>query len=184
MFPSRFDRTRLRAVAPVEAGPRSCAATQAIVQACRLGAGPATRPTWQPWLPPRIEWPFGVFHVRNAEAARRACLALDGTWPMVDAAGAAGRWRIRAAALWADAAWWRPLADGDAWDAGVALSVAGLQGFTPRRATLVVVEQARLSPEDGKVLAQLEQAAWNWPRAMRVVLVGGEPPQQARPLGV
>ena len=77
-----------------------------------------------------------------------------------------------------------PLADGDAWDAGVALSVAGLQGFRPRRATLVVVEQARLSPEDGKVLSQLEQQAWNWPRAVRVVLVGGEPPVQARPLGV
>ncbi len=184
MLLSRFDRTRLRAVDVAEVSTRSCADTRTILQACQLGAGPATRPLFQPWLPPRIEWPFGVFHVRNGEAARRACLALDGSWSMADAAGPAGRLRIRGAALWADAAWWRPLADADAWDAGVALSVAGLQGFRPRRATLVVVEQERLSPDDGKVLAQLEQAAWNWPRAVRVLLVGGDPPVQARPLGV
>lgn len=182
----RFDSARLSAVPPSSVGARDCAATRSIVQACRLGAGPATRPTWQPWLPPRIEWPFGVFHVHDAEAARRACLQLDGSWALADAQGAAARWRIRAAALRADLAWWRPLAQGDAWDAGLARSVAGLQGFRPRRATLVVVEQgaARLSREDLAQLAQLEQQAWGWPRAVRVLLVGGEPPAAARPLGV
>jgi hypothetical protein len=182
MLLSRFDRARLRPVEPAEVTARSCAGTRAIVQACQLGAGPATRPLGQPWVPPRIEWPFGVFHVADTEAARRACLQLDGTWAMVDAAGGLARLRIRAAALAADAAWWRPLTAGDAWDAGVARSVAGLQGFKPRRATLIVVEQALLSRDELSVLAHLEQQAFSWPRAVRVVLVGGHPPALARPL--
>ncbi len=182
-MPSRFDAARLRPVEPSAVGARLCERTRALLQACRLGAGPATRPLLQPWRAPRIEWPFGVFHVREAEAAYRACLQLDGSWAMADAGGAVGRWRIRAAAMAAAAAWWRPLADGDAWDAGVALSLQRLEGFRPRRATLIVVEQ---SPVDGPalaVLAALEQQAWRWPRAVRVVLVGGVAPAMARPLG-
>lgn len=183
MLGSRFDRARLRAVDPTTVGDRSCAHTRALVQACRLGAGPASRPTWRPWEPPRIEWPLGIFHVRDGLAAHRACLQLDGSWAMSDAGSAAGRWRIRAGALAADAAWWRPLQAHDAWDAGVAHSLAGLQGFRPRRATLIVVEQAPISREGFAVLAALEQQAWGWPRAVRLVLVGGEPPALARPLG-
>jgi len=184
MFLSRFDRARLRPVEPGALTVRSCAGTRAIVQACQLGAGPATRPLWQPWLPPRIEWPFGVFHVNDALAAQRACLQLDGSWALADAADAAARLRVRAAALLADAAWWRPLAPTDAWDAGMACSVAGLQGFRPRRATLIVVEKAQLSRAELAVLAQLEQQASSWSRAVRVLLVGGEVPSLARPLGV
>lgn len=183
MLPSRFDAARLRAVDPASVGARQCEGSRALVAACQLGAGPATRPFWLPWVAPRIEWPFGVFHVRRAEAAYRACLLLDGSWPMADAAGGLGRWRVRAAALAADAAWWRPLAAHDAWDAGVAHSAARLQGFRPRRATLIVVEQAPVDPQGLAVLAAMEQLAWGWPRAVRVVLVGGEPPPFARPLG-
>lgn len=182
MLLSRFDRARLRPVEPGEVTARTCAGTRVIIQACQLGAGPATRRLGQPWVMPRIEWPFGVFHVANAEAARRACLQLDGSWAMVDAASGFARLRIRAAALAADAAWWRPLSLSDAWDAGVALSVSGLQGFRPRRATLIVVDQAVLSQEELSVLAQMEQQAFSWPRAVRVVLVGGHPPALARPL--
>lgn len=182
MLLSRFDRARLRPVEPGEVTARTCAGTRVIVQACQLGAGPATRPLGQPWAVPRIEWPFGVFHVAHVEAARRACLQLDGSWGMADAVGGFARLRIRAAALAADAAWWRPLANSDAWDAGVALSVSGLQGFRPRRATLILVEQAVLSREELSVLAQLERQAFSWPRAVRVVLVGGNPPALARPL--
>jgi hypothetical protein len=182
MLLSRFDRTRLRPVEPGEVNSPTCAGSRVIVQACQLGAGPATRPLGQPWVPPRIEWPFGVFHVADAQAARRACLQLDGTWAMADAASGVARLRIRAAALAADAAWWRPLAPADAWDAGVARSVAGLQGFKPRRATLIVVEQAVLSRDELSVLAHMEQQAFSGPRAVRVVLVGGHPPALARPL--
>lgn len=184
MILSRFDGARLRAVDPADVSARTCDGTRTLVQACQLGAGPATRPVWQPWLPPRIEWPFGVYHVGRADVARRACLQLDGTWAMADASGGLGRARIRAAALLADAAWWRPLAAADAWDAGVARSVAALQGFRPRRATLIVVEQAPLSREELQTLAQLEQQAWGWPRAVRVVLVGGPAPAMARPISV
>ncbi|MEY3253217.1 MAG: hypothetical protein RL227_2190, partial [Pseudomonadota bacterium] len=70
-----------------------------------------------PWAAPRIEWPFGVLHVADAAVARRACLLLDGSWAMADAAGAAGRLALRGRALLADAAWWRPLQPTDAWDA-------------------------------------------------------------------
>ncbi|MBL8313504.1 MAG: hypothetical protein JNK55_07125, partial [Rubrivivax sp.] len=61
----RFDGQRLRAVGHQEVGARDCAGTRALLRACRLGAGPATRPALMPWLPPRIEWPFGVFHVAD-----------------------------------------------------------------------------------------------------------------------
>ena len=118
----------------------------------------------------------------SAEVARRACLQLDGSWSLVDAPGTARRLRIRAQALAADLAWWRPLAEQDAWDAGFARSVAGLQGFRPRRASLVVVDQAPLTRDDFAVLQQLEAQAWGWPRALRVVLVGGDVPALARPL--
>jgi hypothetical protein len=182
MLLSRFDQTRLRAVAPGEVTARTCDGTRLLVQACRLGAGPATRPAVQPWQPPRIEWPFGVYHVASAEVARRSCLQLDGSWSLADVQGAAGRLRIRAQALAADLAWWRPLAARDAWDAGVARSVAGLRGFRPRRASLIVVDQAPLTREDFSVLQQLEAQAWAWPRALRVVVVGGEVPALARPL--
>jgi hypothetical protein len=182
-LPGRFDAARLRPVEPDAVSARLCERTRALVQACRLGAGPATRPFWQPWAAPRIEWPFGIFHVRQAEVAYRACLQLDGSWAMADARGSPGRWRIRARALAADAAWWRSLTEGDAWDAGVAHSLPQLQGFRPRRATLIVVEQAPIDHEGLATLAALEQQAWNWPRAVRVVLVGVEPPALARPLG-
>ena len=183
LLPWHFDTTRLRAVDPGLVSTRLCERTRALVQACRLGAGPATRSFWQPWAAARIEWPFGVFHVRQAEAAYRACLHLDGSWSMADAGGALGRWRIRASALAADAAWWRPLAEHDTWDAGVAHSLSRLKGFRPRRATLIVVEQAPMNREGLAMLAALEQQAWHWPRAVRVVLVGGDAPAVARPLG-
>lgn len=183
LMPSRFDAARLRPVEPGAVGARLCERTRVLLRACRLGAGPATRPLLQPWRAPRIEWPFGVFHVREAEAAYRACLQLDGTWAMADAGGALGRGRIRAAALAADAAWWRPLADDDAWDAGVARSLPRLAGFWPRRATLIVVEHTPIDGPGLAVLAALEVEASHWPRAVRVVLVGGEAPAMARPLG-
>lgn len=183
MLPSRFDATRLRAVEPGSVSARMCERTRALVQACRLGAGPATRPLWQPWAAPRIEWPLGTYHVRQAEAAHRACLQLDGSWAMADAGSALGRWRIRAAALAADLAWWRPLGDDDIWDAGVAHSLARLTGFRPRRATLIVVEQASIDGEGLAALAALEQQALGWPHAVRLVLVGGDAPGMARPLG-
>jgi hypothetical protein len=184
MIPSRFDHVRLRPVEPGDVTARSCDGTRRLVQACALGAGPATRPALQPWQAPRIEWPFGVYHVARAEVALRACLQLDRTWAMTDAPNRWGRIGIRVAALAADAAWWRPLAPKDAWDAGVARSVAGLLGFRPRRATLIVVDQAPLDREAQQVLAQLEQQAWAWSRAVRVVLVGGPVPAWARPLDV
>ena len=127
----------------------------------------------------RIEQPFSVFHTDSAETARRACLQLDGSWWMADAS-AAGRLAIRLRALWADAAGWRPLQSGDAWDAGVAREPALLAGFKPRRPTLIVVEGA-LSDAGRQALAALEQRARDLPRAVRVVLVSeGPPPPWAR----
>ena len=58
---------------------RWCRRSVAIVAACLLGAGPATRPRWQVWGVQRIEYPFIVLHVDDADAARRACLAPDGS---------------------------------------------------------------------------------------------------------
>ena len=179
---ARFDNTRLAAVATQAVSVRSCEHTEALVRACRLGSGPATRPLWQPWQASRIEWPCGVFHVRSPDVARQACLLLDGTWALQDAASNAERWRIRLAAQAADAAWWRPLSPLDAWDAGIARSVAGLAGFCPRRATLIVVDHAMLTDAALAGLANFEQRAQTWPRAVRLVVVGGEPPAFARPL--
>lgn len=135
-----------------------------------------------PWAPPRIEWPFGVLHVTDAAVARRACLLLDGSWAMADAAGAAGRLGLRGHAMLADAAWWRPLQPTDAWDAGIATHPAALQGFVPRRATLIVIDAATLDESGVRVLGQFEQAAWGWPRAVRVVVAGGPVPPFARPV--
>lgn len=178
----RFDGQRLRAVAPGEVSTRDCAGTRALLHACRLGAGPANRPALLPWVPPRIEWPFGVFHVADPEVARRACLALDGTWALVDATSQIAQLQVRLAAQAADLTWWRPLAEQDAWDAGVARSVVDLAGFRPRRTTLIVVEEAPVSEAGLKVLAHLERQAWGWPRAVRVVLAGGPVPGMARPV--
>jgi hypothetical protein len=179
---SRFDTARLRPVPLDDVGPRHCEATARLLSACRLGAGPATRPFWMPWAPPRIEWPFGVLHVADAQAARRACLLLDGSWAMADAAGTTGRLLLRGRALAADLAWWRPLSPTDAWDAGVAPSPASLAGFRPRRATLIVLDAGTLDEAGAGVLGQLEQAAAGWPCAVRVVIAGGPAPGWARPV--
>lgn len=182
MLLRRFDNSRLRAVQAEEVQPRDCAGTRALLHACRLGAGPASRPALLPWVPPRIEWPFGVFHVADPHVARRACLALDGSWSLADAPSPAARLRVRLAAQAADLAWWRALAPHDAWDAGVARTVVGLRGFRPRRATLIVVEEAPVEEAGLQVLAELERQAWGWPRAVRVVLAGGPIPGMARPI--
>jgi hypothetical protein len=176
---TRFDSSRLQAVPPSAVQARTCPRTEALLQACRLGAGPATRPWAEPGGAVRIEWPFGVFHSDSIETARRACLQLDGSWWMADAS-AAGRLAIRARALWADAAWWRALQPGDAWDAGVAVDAAQLAGFMPRRPTLIVVE-GELSEAGRQALASLENRAYELPRAVRVVLVNSGPaPPYAR----
>ena len=182
MLLRRFDTTRLQPVLPDQVSGRHCPGSLAVVRTCRLGAGPATRPLLQPWVTPRIEWPFGVLHVPHADWARRACLLLDGTWAMADAQGAAGRWRVRGAALAADVAWWRPLAAHDAWDAGFAASATALQGFVPRRATLIVLDHVALDEAGARTLAALEQQAYSLPRAVRVLLVGGAVPPFARPV--
>lgn len=179
---SRFDTARLQPVPLPAEGPRHCEATARLLSACRLGAGPATRPAWMPWAPARIEWPFGALHVADAAVARRACLLLDGSWAMADAAGAAGQLALRARALMADLAWWRPLQPADAWDAGICAQPSALQGFVPRRATLIVIDAATLDDAGARVLGQLEQQAWNWPRAVRVVMAGGPVPGFARPV--
>jgi hypothetical protein len=179
----RFDSHRLRHVLPGQVSARRCDVTDALVAACRLGAGPATRPLLQPGEPPRIEWPFGVLHTTNAEAARRACLLLDGSWRMQDA-GAAGRVAIRLQALLADTAWWRPLHDGDAWDAGIADSATVLDGFRPRRATLVLLQTSPDAAGEA-VLQALQNSAHGLPRALRVLLVadGPTPPYARRMAG-
>ena len=182
MLPRRFDSLRLRPVLPAEVSARQSPGSLAVVRACRLGAGPASRPVLQPWAPPRIEWPFGVLHVADAEWARQACLLLDGTWALADAPGALARWRVRGAALAAGVAWWRPLAPQDAWDAGVAPSASALRGFVPRRATLIVIEQVTVDEAGAQALAALEQQAFSGPRAVRVLLAGGPVPPFARPV--
>lgn len=180
---TRFDKTRLAAVATDEVLARRCERADALVRACRLGAGPATRPWWQPWQASRIEWPYGVFHVPNLDVARRACLLLDGSWALQDAASKLQRWQVRLLAQAHDAAWWRPLGAHDAWDAGIAHSVTNLAGFYPRRATLIVLNHPRLDDADLAVLAGLERQAPSWQRAVRLVLAGGQAPAFARPLG-
>jgi hypothetical protein len=179
---ARFDSARLVPVPLPPDGRRRCDTTARLLAACRLGAGPATRPWWMPWAGPRIEWPFGVLHVADAAAARRACLLLDGSWAMADAGGNAARLALRARALRNDASWWRPLQPTDAWDAGVAPRPAALAGFVPRRATLIVIDAATLDEAGLRVLGQLEQQAWGWPRAVRVVVAGGPTPGFARPV--
>ena len=170
---TRFDSTRLRPVAPGEVQARACARTDALVRACRQGAGPAPAPGARPGVLVRIEQPFSVFHTDSAETARRACLQLDGSWWMLDAS-AAGRLAIRLRALWTDVAGWRPPQPGDAWDAGVARDPALLAGFRPRRPTLIVVEGA-LGEAGRLALVALEHRASDLPRAVRVVLVGDGP---------
>ena len=167
---SRFDSARLQAVATTAVRARSCARTEALVKACRLGAGPATRPWGQPFGPTRIEWPFGTFQVDDAEVARRACLQLDGSWWMADASAAA-RLAVRAKALLADAAWWRPLQAHDAWDAGFAPDPAALRGFVPRRATLIVID-GEPDGEGHKALDALARRSDTLRRAIRLVIVG------------
>ena len=165
-----FDSRRLQAVATTAVQARSCARTQALVKACRLGAGPATRPWGQPFGPVRIEWPFGSFQVDDAEVARRACLQLDGSWWMADAS-AVGRLATRAKAALANAAWWRPLQEGDAWDAGFAPDPGALHGFVPRRATLIVIE-GEPDAEGRKALDSLARQSDALRRAIRVLIVG------------
>lgn len=178
-MPRTFDSTRLRPFDAQSVSARHCARTQALVAACRLGAGPGNAHWASPGGPVRIEMPFGCYQVDDAEIVRRAALLLDGTWRMADAS-AAGRLAIRAHALWTDLAWWRPLADGDAWDAGEAVDADALAGFEPRRTTLIVVSTP---PGEAlaRTLADLERRAPTWRRAVRVLLLGA-PPGWARHL--
>lgn len=167
---SRFDSRRLQAVATTAVQARSCAHTQALVAACRLGAGPATRPWAEPFGHTRIEWPYGSFQVDDAEVARRACLQLDGSWWMADAS-VAGRLAIRAKALLTDATWWRALQPHDAWDAGFASDPGALMGFVPRRATLIVIE-GEPDAEGRKALDSLARQADALRHAIRVLIAG------------
>ena len=180
-WPRRFDTTRLRpiAAAGLEAhtSPHTGPRTEALITACRLGTGPASRHWATPGGPVRIEMPFCCYQVSDGESARRACLALDGSWRMAKAS-AGGRWAMRAAALWADVAWWRTQQAHDAWDAGEAPNAAALTGFEPRRTTLIVIEGTP-NQSDLRALAELERRAHAWPRAVRVLLVGA-PPGTAR----
>jgi len=167
---SRFDASRLQPVDPDTVSARHCARTEALIAACRLGTGPANAHWASPGGPVRVEMPFGCYQVDELEVARRAALLLDGTWRLADAT-ALGRAAIRAHALWTDLAWWRPLAPGDAWDAGEVTDAGGLEGFAPRRTTLVVVT----APADealARALAAMERSAPAWRRAVRVLLVG------------
>ena len=181
MLLRRFDSRRLRAVPATAVSTRHCPRTEAVIAACRLGTGPATRHWAAPFGAVRIELPFACFQLDDAEIARRACLQLDGSWRMAGAS-AAGRWAIRAQALWADAAWWRALQASDAWDCGEAPDPGALMGFEPRRTTLIVIEG---EPDDvcRSALADLERRAHVWRRAARVLLVGA-PLGSARHLAV
>ncbi|MBL8326236.1 MAG: hypothetical protein JNJ89_14890 [Rubrivivax sp.] len=175
----RFDRHRLQPIAPRAVSERHCPRTARLMAACRLGTGPACRHWAEPSGRAHIEMPFGCYQVEDAEIARRAALQLDGSWAMAGASKA-GRWALRARALWADLAWWRALQPGDAWDAGEAADATALAGFVPRRTTLVIVGRA---PDAAglRTLAELERRAPAWRRAVRVLLVGA-PPGTARHL--
>jgi hypothetical protein len=63
-------------------------------------------------------------------------------------------------------------------------SLPALQTFRPRRATLLMVAQTAIDGAGLRVLAGLEQTAWNWPRAVRLVVTGGRPPAYARAVAV
>lgn len=173
-FLASFDNARLQAVAQSSVRSRSCPRTEALVAACRLGAGPATRPWARPWEPARIEWPFGVLQVDDADVARRACLQMDGSWWLSDAASKTSRLAIRARAQCAGLAWWRPLQASDAWDAGWAPNPGALAGFVPRRATLIVID-GEPDAAGRRALDSLARQADALKRALRVVLVGGVP---------
>jgi hypothetical protein len=166
----RFDTQRMQPIPADSVSARLCPRTARLIDACRLGTGPASRHWVEPWGPTRIEMPFGCYQVDDAEIARRAGLQLDGSWRMADAS-TAGRLAIRAQALWADWAWWRALRSGDAWDAGTASGAAALAGFEPRRTTLIVITRA---PDEAghRTLAELERQSPAWRRAVRVLLVG------------
>lgn len=177
----RFDTARLRPIDPGRVSARTCARTEALVAACRLGSGPGNTHWTTPGGPVRLEMPFGFYAIDDAEIARRAALQLDGTWRMRDAS-TAGRLAIRAGALRADVAWWRALRPADAWDAGEAVDADSLGGFEPRRTTLVVVTFAA-DEKLARALASLERRAAGWRRAVRVLLVGA-PAGWARHLGI
>ena len=179
----RFDASVLAPVAPSAVVQRTCPRSAALIAACRLGAGPATRPGLWPWAAARIEWPFGVFQTADLQAAQRACLMLDGSWQMADAGNSVQRLGVRLRAVGVDAAWWRPLQEGDAWDAGVVVDLARLAHFWPRRATLIVVDR-ELGSSGHRALATLNERAFVLPRAVRVVVVSAGPLLPfARPVG-
>ena len=93
---------------------------------------------------------------------------------MADARTSAQRLGIRLRALCVGAAWWRPLQDDDAWDAGVAVDPGRLAEFIPRRATLIVINR-ELGVAGHQALEALNDRAFELPSAVRVVVVSSGP---------
>jgi hypothetical protein len=174
---ARFDSSVLRA--PQLHDAAGLTATQPALQA----ALQAAIHTWCVQGLPKTSVQLGILTGPNSRAksawAADFALRLDGSYALQEATGAAARLALRLRAKAQDAAWWRPRQASDFWDCGYIQAHADLQRFTPRRATLMLVDLASEDIPAATTLGAV-QALWaqreRFEHTLRVLLLADKPP--------
>jgi hypothetical protein len=179
---ARYDAAALRPPLPDDGlsphlpGAAEAVALGRLTQWCFEGAGDGRSPLLKPWVLPQVDRRFAAMGLPAARgtSALVAALArrLDGTHRLQAAGGRwAGRW-LRLRVKLNDACWWRKRRVDDPWDSGYAGGdLAALRRFTPRRATLVIV-QGETPAVVRAALAALAPRAAAFRHPVRLLVVG------------
>lgn len=176
---ARFDGAALRPPPPGAPAAMAPAKDHAALQAwCLEAAGDGRSPWWRPWAWPQVPHRFTVAlwtpdaPTASAQQLESFARHLDGSDQLARAGRAAGLWlrlRVKLHDAWA----WRARRPSDPWDVGWLIGDAqAWQRFLPRRATLIVLDEAlsEAALREAVLTLQARSAAYRHP--VRLLIVG------------